>query len=466
MILFIFRRDLRLKDNTGLINAIKKAESTNTKVICSFIFTPMQISNNDYKSSNSIQFMVESLKEVDTELKKLGTKLHLFYGKNEDIINDIINNYDINEVFVNMDYTPFSKSRDNKIKDICDKNGVIFNSYEDSLLFDVEKIKSNEGNNYTIFGFYQKKAFSILNEIEKPKKINKNKKLYESISGIEKYNTTFDFISKFYEYNNELALVPGRKAGLNILKNISNFKNYSNTRNDPNLPTTMLSAHNKFGTISIREVFHSILKKLGKNHQLISQLIWRDFYYNIAYYKPEVFGNNFNNIYPNIKWKYNENQFNKWCTGETGFPFVDAGMRQLNKTGWMHNRLRMVVAQFLTKNLGIDWKLGEKYFATKLVDYDPIVNNGNWQWNAGTGTDPERYGKPRFFNPWNQSERFDSEAKYIKKWIPELNNVESNDLHKWEFKYKNYKVDYPKPIVDYKSSISSGLEMYSKGKKN
>lgn len=465
MILFIFRRDLRLKDNTALIKALEKANETNEKVCLSFIFTPIQVDKNDYKSSNCIQFMVESLKELDKSLKKLGSKLHIFYGNNEDVLDNLIKQDDLKEVYVNVDYTPFSKERDNKLKDYCLKKDIKFNSFEDSLLFDVEKIKSNDNKNYTIFGFFEKKAIQYIDEIEKPKSINKNKKLYGRLNE-SKYDTTFEYIKKFYDYNPNIATLPGRKEGLKILKNIKNFKEYSKTRNDPNLPTTMLSAHNKFGTLSIREVFHSILKNLGKNHQLISQLIWRDFYYNIAYYKPSVFGNSFNNLYPNIKWKYNENNFKKWCSGETGYPFVDAGMRQLNETGWMHNRLRMVVAQFLTKNLGIDWKLGEKYFATKLVDYDPIVNNGNWQWNAGTGTDPERYGKPRFFNPWNQSERFDPNGTYIKKWIKELKDIPASDLHKWEFKYNNYNTKYPKPMVDYKQSISEGLEMYQKGKKN
>ena len=251
----------------------------------------------------------------------------------------------------------------------------------------------------------------------------------------------------------------GRKNGLVILKKIKNFKNYDNKRNLLTYETTKLSAYIKFGCVSIREVFKAIKKTGSKD--LIRQLYWRDFYYNILFFFPHVFGNALKTKYSKIIWPNNKSYFEKWKKGKTGFPVIDACMRQLNTTGFMHNRGRLIVSNFLIKLLLIDWQKGEKYFAQKLVDYDPAVNNGNWQWSASTGADSQPYF--RIFNPWLQSKKFDKDCKFIKKWIPELQEVKATDIHKWDTKYQVYNgIKYPEPIINYKKMRVLCLALYKK----
>ena len=257
----------------------------------------------------------------------------------------------------------------------------------------------------------------------------------------------------------------GRKEGIKKLKSIKKYKYYNDERNSLSIRTTELSAYIKFGCISIREVFHVILKHLGKENVLLSQIFWREFYYYIGYYFPRVLeGKNYNRKFDKIKWRWNKKHFEAWKNGQTGFPVVDAGMRQLNTTGYMHNRGRLITSNFLNRILGIDWRHGEKYYATKLVDYDPIVNNGNWQWSASVGVDPKPYTQ-RIFNPWIQSEKFDKDCKYIKKWIPELKDVSNKHIHEWDNYYKFYDVKYNKPIVDYKVNRKESIKMYKKSYK-
>lgn len=208
-------------------------------------------------------------------------------------------------------------------------------------------------------------------------------------------------------------------------------------------------------------MIHVINIVVLKCSELFDQLIWREFYYYLLHNNPSVLKKDYNSKWNKFKWRTSTSEFKMWCNGETGFPIIDAGMRQLNQTGYMHNRVRMLVAMFLTKNLMIDWKRGEEYFSTKLVDYDPALNNGNWQWNAGTGVDPLRYGKPRVMNPWNQQKKYDIDCVYIKKWIPVLKDVPNNDIHNWNTKYKNYDT-YIKPIVDYNETIERFMREFKK----
>lgn len=248
-----------------------------------------------------------------------------------------------------------------------------------------------------------------------------------------------------------------RNKAMKILHGASKFKNYEKTRNDLDDETTRLSAPIKFGIVSIREV----AKAFKKNNALLRQLVWRDFYAQILNAEPYVLGSALKEKYNNIKWQGSHNHFVKWCQGMTGFPVVDAGMRELNKTGYMHNRARLIVASFLIKTLLVDWQKGEKYFATKLVDYDPSSNNGNWQWVASTGADSQPYF--RIFNPWSQSEEHDPDAVYIKKWVPELSSVSVECIHTWNTCYNKKEfneIDYPKPIVDYKEQREKALKMY------
>jgi deoxyribodipyrimidine photo-lyase len=252
------------------------------------------------------------------------------------------------------------------------------------------------------------------------------------------------------------------------LKTIKNgeFINYDNERNDLKKETTHLSAYIKFGCVSIREVYYKILLKLGKSNGLINELIWRDFYMNITYYYPKILQGQISikkknqplkDKYKIIKWSKNNKFYKKWCNGETGFPIVDAAMTQLNTTGYMHNRCRMIVACFLCKDLLLDWRLGEKYFATKLVDYDPMSNSGGWQWSSSVGADSQPYF--RIFNPWAQQIKFDPECKYIKKWLPILSECPVNHIHKWYEYHNNYDV-YCKPIVDHDIMRKKALDLY------
>lgn len=437
--LFIFRRDLRLADNTGLNAALDQSE----EVIPCFIFDPSQVGDkNRYRSMNSIQFMIDSLTEIDEQLKKLGSHLYLFYGHAPEVIDQLIQQEKIDAVFVNRDYTPFSLRRDESIMKICLKNNCAFISNNDLLLHEPEQVLTGNGTPYSIFTAFYKKA-STLSVREPVKLIDKNfsqKKV--------KNSQTKDLFKKILPHQNEqILLTGGSNNGIAILKSLESLKNYQKTRDYPELPTSHLSAHLKFGTISIRQTYHAMQNILGKSHPLLRQLYWRDFFTHVAFHSPFVFGQAFHEKYNKLPWKNDKKDFEAWCEGKTGFPIVDAGMRQLNTTGWMHNRVRMIVASFLTKDLHIDWRWGEQYFARQLVDYDPSLNNGNWQWSASTGCDAQPYF--RIFNPWLQQIKFDKDCAYIKKWIPELRNVDSKIIHSW-YKQTNYEIkNYPKPMVDH-----------------
>jgi deoxyribodipyrimidine photo-lyase len=457
--IFIFRRDYRLEDNIGLINALYKSD----EVVPIFIFTKEQIVNNSYKSSNAIQFMVESLKSLEKLIKNQGGKLYFFFeDKPEDCLEHIIKDIDIDAIFLNIDYTPYSVKRDDKIKKFCEKNNIIYEPYEDILLNPVKSILNGSGEVYTKFTPYFMKARSIKIAMPlKNKYVNYDKPKLRHIIDIEE-------IEKYYDYNENLSILLDKNKSIHencnkILKNIKKFKNYNKDRNDLSLNTTKLSAYIKFGISSIREIYYTFKEELGNNNDLIKQLYWRDFYYNIAYTHPYVFGQAMKKNYNNIKWTNNKKLFKLWCTGNTGFPVVDACMRELNNTGYMHNRGRLIVSNFLIKVLDIDWRLGEKYFATKLVDYDPSVNNGNWQWGASTGADSQPYF--RVFNPWLQGEKFDKDCEYIKKWVPELEKVDCKMIHKWYDYYDTVKIKYPEPCLtqeEYKKSIEKVKKKYAK----
>lgn len=445
--IFIFRRDLRLDDNTGLIKCLEMSKS----VIPLFIFTNEQILHNDYKSNKCVKFMVNSLDDLSAQLAKKKAKLNYFYGDNIKVIQKILGSNNIDAIFVNQDYTPYSTERDKLIMDLCNDNNIAFNSYEDILLNPINSIQNGSGSIFVKFTPYFNRAKSI--PINKP---TKNK--YTNYSKLAKVST-----KKFKLYDDEnLEIEPGRKGGVKILKNISLHKDYNTDRNKLCQSTTNLSAYIKFGCLSIREVYYIIRQELGVKNDLIKQLYWRDFYYNIAYSHPEVFSNKgaLKPIYNNIKWESNKAMAKKWMEGKTGFPIVDAGMIEMNTTGFMHNRARLIVASFLVKLMLVNWKVGEKYFAQKLVDYDPCVNNGNWQWVAGSGADAQPYF--RIFNPWAQSKTHDPDCKYIKKWLPALKDVDNKHIHEWDIYHSHYDVTYPSPILDYKECKQKALDAYKK----
>ena len=445
--IYIFRRDLRLVDNVSLNFSMEKFEN----IIPIFIFTPEQITKkNKFKSDNAIQFMIESLKELDNKLIKKNSKLHIFQGENITVLNKIIKSIEVENIIFNMDYTPYAIKRDKEIKLFCKQNNINCIIKEDYLLDNIGKFLKKDGKAYTVFTPFKNNLFK--NKILKPNKI-KIKNLIKTT----KLKT--DAYIK-YKQNDDILVNGGRKNGLKQLKKIKNQHNYTNDRNTLSIKTTLLSAYIKFGCISIREVYWKIKDILGSESTLLSQLIWREFYFYVTYYYPKVLkGKNFNEKYDKIKWNNKNKKFNLWCEGKTGYPVVDAGMRELNKTGYMHNRARLITSNFMNRILGLDWRLGEKYFAQQLIDYDPAVNNGNWQWIASTGTDPKPYFQ-RLFNPWLQSKKSDPDCIYIKKWIPELKNISSKEIHQWD----NYvdKNIYIKPIVNYKEARQASIKMYRK----
>jgi deoxyribodipyrimidine photo-lyase len=267
-------------------------------------------------------------------------------------------------------------------------------------------------------------------------------------------STSLEEIKHQFTLSSASDLIGGRNHANQILQEIAKYENYKDTRDFPGLNnTTKLSSYLKFGCISIREVYHQISKSLGKNHELIRQLYWRDFYLYIAFHFPYVFKRAFLQKYEKIPWRYNLDDFDKWKSGKTGYPIIDAGMRELNETGFMHNRIRMITASFLIKNLFLNWKWGMKYFAEKLIDHDTSVNNGSWQWAASTGVDSLPYF--RIFNPWRQQKKFDKNCNYIKKWIPELRELKPKEIHNLEY-HKidqiNESINYPKPMIDHRTS--------------
>ena len=451
MSLFIFRRDFRIKDNTAWNKMI---ENSSDKIYPIFIFTPEQIDSNSYKSDNSVQFMIESLLELKKKIN-----LTFCYGDIEDVLNDIIKKNKINSIYTNTDYTPYSVKREKLIEKICKHHNLKFNYYHDITLFEPNTITTSSNEIYQKFTPFYRTCMKKNVLLPTSKTSNTN-----NTSAIKtKYSVNNNYIQKFYKHNDDIHIHGGRLNALSILKNIKKFKTYQKTRNTLMLETTNLSAYLKFGCISIRETYHIIKRKLGKSSALIKQLIWREFYYHLGYGFINRFGHSLKTKYDKIKWGNNINHFNKWKNGQTGYPIVDACMMQLNKTGYMHNRGRLIVASFLIKNLMVDWKYGEKYFARKLVDYDVYVNQGNWQWVSGSGADSQPYF--RVFNPSLQSEHYDKDAKYIKKWLPQLKDIEPEHLHYWEEHYNEHnlnKINYYKPIVSYSESKQNALRMYKK----
>jgi deoxyribodipyrimidine photo-lyase len=448
--LFIFRRDLRIVDNKTLNFAMRNYEN----IIPIFIFTPEQVTNkNKFKSNNAIQFMIESLKFLKDDLQNNNSDLHLFYGDNIKVLDTLTKYINIDRVMFNMDYTPYARNRDAKIVKWCSKKGIDCIMKEDYLINSIGSIVKDDGSTYTVFTPFKNRGLKCV--VDKPKAA-----IFKNLTTNNDLPTT-DFIE--YQENENIMIHGGRKNGIRVLKNIKNHMKYDDTRNIMNIETTHLSAYIKFGCVSIREVYWMVLKKLGLKSGLMAQLFWREFYYYIAYYFPDVLkGKNYNKKYNGINWNIDNDFFKKWCAGETGYPIVDAAMKQLNTTGYMHNRGRLITSNFLNRLLGYHWSVGEKYFARMLTDYDPAVNNGNWQWIASTGVDPKPYFQ-RLFSPILQSKNFDPDALYIKKWLPNLKNIPARDLHNWEKTYKKYdlkKIAYVKPIVEYKQARENSVKMY------
>lgn len=444
--LFVFRRDYRLDDNTGLIQACKNSE----EVILCFLFEKSLLNlNNPVFSKMRIWFMVESLKDLFTQAEQKNCRLLIKKDSVSSLVKSIILEDDVSAIFMNKDNSPYGIFRDNQFKSSCEKNEIAFESFDDLLLADAGSVLKEDGTPFTVFTpfYHAASKFKVRNpEIFSFKNlINSNQKSDETISEIEKV------------IHQKSIILGGRENGLKILENFNKIADYKAQRNIPSKPTSQLSVHNRFGTISIREVYHAASKFFGSDHSFISELYWRDFFSHLMYHFPFSQKKEFQKKFQNLKWSRDRKKFEKWCMGMTGFPIVDAGMRELKQTGFIHNRSRMIVASFLTKDLQCDWRLGERYFAKYLIDYDPCVNAGSWQWSASTGCDP----KPnRIFNPWLQQKKFDPQCFYIKKWIPELSELTPKQIHDIESTPLDSSINYPKPIVNHKDEFTRSKLMF------
>jgi deoxyribodipyrimidine photo-lyase len=469
--LHLIHRSLRLNDNTSLITQLKEIAPN---VIPIFIFTPEQINNNEYFSNGSVQFMIESLHELSNEIKKKKGKLYFYYGDNMKVLNSIKNNMSIESISFNKEYTPYGKQRNDEIENWCTENNIVCINKEDYSLFNLTDKESHkiDGTPYLVYTPFMRNAMEKL----KVRQVDKFKsfkfKIVKKLEEIKYYINEIE-IDKFYKLNPDINVHGGRKAALTILNNIDKFKDYSKCRDYFNYNTTHLGAYIKFNTLSIREVYHKIVKKLGKTSNLIRQLLWREFYLTIYYNFPrmlqgQIKGQNksFKEKYDNIKWSHNKKHIDAFLEGKTGFPIVDACVRDINKRNFMHNRGRMIVASFLAKDLHLDFKWIEKWFATRLVDYDPISNSGGVQWCVGNGTDAQPWF--RIFNPWTQQLKFDQNCEFIYSQIPELKKVNPKDIHNWfkpDVRSKYTNINYSDPIVNHDEERLNTIEKYKEALK-
>ena len=423
-----FRRDLRLTDNAAWYHALK----ADLYVLPVFIFDTNILDQLENKSDRRVDFIHRVIVEMQETLIARGSSFQIFYTTPEKAFKELLAEYDVQTVYVNEDYETYATERDKGVALLLKSHGAELHLYKDHVLLDKGEVLKDDGKPYTVFTPYSKKWRSVLTDF--------HLKPYPA----EKY-----YPNLFQQSPGE---IPSLKA-MGFLETTQSFptavfheeliKQYAKQRDFPGIQgTSHLGLHLRFGTISIRQLAK---KTAGLSETFLSELIWRDFYQAILAHFPQVGkGKAFKPAYDHIKWRYEEKEFEQWCTGQTGYPIVDAGMRELNATGFMHNRVRMITASFLTKHLLIDWRWGEAYFAEKLLDYDLAANNGGWQWAAGSGCDAAPYF--RIFNPWLQTKKFDPEFKYIRKWVPEFE----------EF-------TYPKPMVDHVFARERCLKAYKEG---
>jgi deoxyribodipyrimidine photo-lyase len=449
--LFIFRRDLRIVDNNGLNIAARTCK----KIYTVFIFTPEQVSNqNKFKSDNAVQFMIESLQNLSQQIRQKGGQLVCFYGNNDKIVNDLIDDLNIDYLCFNLDYTPYAIERDMKLTQLCEKKGITIDYGTDYYLHEPGTIFNGQGQPYQKFTPYYDVASK--KKVDPPADLRK----FHFASSSKHLQNTITLDDAFKRFigkpNPDILVHGGRTNAIKQMKIASkNIAHYAQTRDELSKPTSQLSSYIKFGCVSIREVYKAFRSK----NDFIRQIFWREYYANILYSFPRVLGHALKPKYDKIRWHHNSNWFKKWCDGETGFPVVDASQRQLLQTGWTHNRGRMISSSILTKILLIDWREGERFYAQHLVDYDVANNNGGWQFSAGTGADAQSYF--RYFNPYLQSKEHDPKCEYIKKWIPELKNVPDKDIHNWDVAWEKHKdCGYPKPIVDYKEQKEKSIKIY------
>lgn len=423
--IFWFRRDLRLSDNAGLNAALR----SDKKILPIFIFDSEILNQLENKYDRRVAYIHQALEGINEELKNHQSGIKTYHGKPLEIFKEIINEFDVETVFCNRDYEPQAIKRDKEIYNLLQKNNVEFKGFKDQVIFEKNEIIKNDGLPYTVYTPF-------------------SKKWKEKFHQTEIHSTQISF-ENFYQFKNKdihsLKEIGFEKTDMVFVEPVLDEKIigfYDKNRDFPALDqTTRLGIALRFGTISIRKC----VKYASENNETwLNELIWREFFMQILYHFPKVVTKSFKEKYEKIEWRNNEDEFKLWCEGKTGYPIVDAGMRQLNETGFMHNRVRMVVASFLTKHLLIDWRWGEAYFAEKLLDYELSSNNGNWQWAAGCGCDAAPYF--RIFNPSEQTKKFDKDLKYITQWNPE-----------------NY--SEITPIVEHTFARNRALETYKKAVK-
>jgi deoxyribodipyrimidine photo-lyase len=411
---FWFRRDLRLDDNAGLYHALKSG----VPVLPVFIFDKEILGQLEDKDDARVTFIYQTIENLDNELQGYGSGLLVLYDKPEHAWSILLKDYNVPAVYTNHDYEPYAKTRDETVGVLLKKHGISFNTYKDQVIFEKDEVVKDDGSPYTVYTPYNRKWYQKLSPFYL--KAYPNKKYFRNFLKARPFGIPTLKQMGFEKSDREFPPVKYKEL----------IPSYADKRDFPAVAgTTHIGLHLRFGTVSIRELASTAND--FKEKTWLNELVWREFYMMILYHFPKTADHAFRPEYDRIKWVNDENQFTAWCNGETGFPLVDAGMRELNSTGYMHNRVRMVVASFLSKDLLIDWRWGERYFARKLLDYEMASNVGGWQWSAGSGTDAAPYF--RIFNPDSQLKKFDPELKYIKKWVPEY-----ADFSK-----------YPKPIIDH-----------------
>jgi deoxyribodipyrimidine photo-lyase len=422
-VLFWHRRDLRIDDNAGLYHALKEGEVQPVFIFDNHILSKLPA--NDQR----VIFIHQEIERIQSEYKALGSSLLICYGNPVELIPKLAIDTGSNLVYTNRDYEPYARERDKVIFDQLKRHGIDFKGAKDHVIFEKEEVVKLDGLPYTVFTPYSRKWREKLNEFYlKPYPTA----TYTSSLVKSQYTEIPTLASMGFEGTKSVTF-PDRTVELNKVNS------YHTNRDIPSIDgTTRLSLHLRFGTISIRE-----LARMANQHNAtyLNELIWRDFYQMIIFHFPHSATNSFKKQYDAIPWENNEIHFKAWCEGKTGYPLVDAGMRELNATGFMHNRVRMVVASFLTKHLLLDWRLGETYFAEKLLDFELASNSGGWQWAAGSGCDAAPYF--RVFNPTSQQEKFDKNFSYIKKWVPEFGTPA-----------------YPPPIIEHKFARERAIERY------
>ena len=420
---FWFRRDLRLEDNRGLFEAL----NSEFPVLPIFIFDTNILEELENKADARVQFIQQQLVRLQNQFRKRQKGMRVFHDTPIRAWQQIVKEYNLKSAFTNRDYEPYAQQRDKEIYEFLQEHNIKFKGYKDQVIFEKSEILTQQNEAYSVFTPYAKNWKSSVTKSSF--KHYKSEELLQNLLTTETEIPTLQDIG----FTTSKITVPDYSISA------SHIKDYKKQRNFPAIDgTSKLSPHLRFGTISVREVCR---KTKDVSEAFLNEIIWRDFYSQVLYHHPKVVTENYREKYDAVKWRNNEKEFQAWCDGKTGFPIVDAGMRQLNQTGWMHNRLRMITASFLCKDLLIDWRWGEAYFAKHLLDYDLASNNGGWQWAAGTGTDAAPYF--RIFNPTSQLKKYDPEQRFIKKWLPEYGTD-----------------DYPDEIVNHKEARERTLTAY------